>query len=609
MSTALVVLLAFAAVGGASSTHAQSSTVVLTPNETYGMLATDPDGWTLYTWDGDAEGVSNCNDACANAWPPYTIDGDLIAPDGLPSSLGLIERADGTWQVTLDNWPLYYFSRDANPGEMTGDGSGGFGATWRVVAFPSPAQAVAPPPPAPAPPPPPPPAPVPTAPPAPTQSPLSAIPAPALPPPPPGRTQSVSIVDFNFQPPQINLQAGDTVSWTNNGRQAHTVTSDSNTFDSGRLDPGRTFSFTFQGAGAFSYHCAIHPTMRGTVVVGSGSTFGGQTGPGNQFQQGPFFNSPDSFGPGQFPQGPFPPDPFGFGGFPQMPQFPQTGAGDFQVELILPAPPNGMVVLSWIPNPGAQAYRIYTANVLQRTALTVVQTVPQVAGQLASQATLTGLIPGQTYIVQVRAVDQTGGEAPAPARAQIAPGGVILSPPAGLAVSAATGTGLTLSWAPIPGAAGYRVLQATSPTGPFTTVTGTVTTPSTTLTGQSPNTTYYLQVVAVDAAGNLGTPSAPLTASTTSTVPPPTNVSVTALTSNTATLTWTAVPTAATYRVMASTSASGTPSQVTTTSLTTTGAIVTGLAPSTLYYFQVHSVDGQGNVSSPSLTVPATTTF
>src|SRR4051812_12573529 len=236
LSMALALMLTLTMAGGAQPAHAQASTVALVPNPSYGVMLTDPDGWTLYTWDGDAEGVSNCYDACAAAWLPYTTDSDIIAPDGLPASLGLIDRGDGTWQVTLDNWPLYYFSRDANPGDVNGDGSGGFGATWRVVAFAGPTPVAQ------TPPPPPPPAPAPL-PPAPAPLPPAQVPVAAVPPARP--SVPVTIQDFQFQPANINVQVGDTVMWTNSGRTAHTVTSDSNAFDSGRLNAGQTFSFTF----------------------------------------------------------------------------------------------------------------------------------------------------------------------------------------------------------------------------------------------------------------------------------------------------------------------------------------------------------------------------
>ena len=85
--------------------------------------------------------------------------------------------------------------------------------------------------------------------------------------PPPARTVSAAIAGFAFQPSSITISAGDTIVWTNNDGAAHTVTSDSGSFGSSLLSTGQTFSHTFSAPGTFSYHCAPHPSMRGTVIV------------------------------------------------------------------------------------------------------------------------------------------------------------------------------------------------------------------------------------------------------------------------------------------------------------------------------------------------------
>jgi predicted lipoprotein with Yx(FWY)xxD motif len=110
----------------------------------FGALLTDPDGWALYMWAGDEPGESNCYDACADEWPPYTIDSSPVAPPGFPGALSLIDRGDGTWQVTLDDMPLYYFAGDNSPGDANGQGSFDFGAPWHIVAFGPPAAAAPP---------------------------------------------------------------------------------------------------------------------------------------------------------------------------------------------------------------------------------------------------------------------------------------------------------------------------------------------------------------------------------------------------------------------------------------------------------------------------------
>jgi plastocyanin len=60
---------------------------------------------------------------------------------------------------------------------------------------------------------------------------------------------------------------GDTVTWTNDDSTTHTVTADAGAFKSNDLAPGDKFTFTFTTAGAFAYHCSIHPTMTATITV------------------------------------------------------------------------------------------------------------------------------------------------------------------------------------------------------------------------------------------------------------------------------------------------------------------------------------------------------
>ncbi|MGH2531403.1 MAG: cupredoxin domain-containing protein [Thermomicrobiales bacterium] len=82
-----------------------------------------------------------------------------------------------------------------------------------------------------------------------------------------GEEVRVTIIDFTFDPGTIDVQAGTTVTWTNNDSAPHTVTADGGSFDSGTLEPGDTFSFTFEEAGSFTYYCAIHPNMKAAVEV------------------------------------------------------------------------------------------------------------------------------------------------------------------------------------------------------------------------------------------------------------------------------------------------------------------------------------------------------
>jgi LPXTG-motif cell wall-anchored protein len=83
-----------------------------------------------------------------------------------------------------------------------------------------------------------------------------------------GSSPVFSIEDFFFSPVNMTVAPGTTVTWVNNGQSPHTSTADDGTWDSGTLQPGESFSFTFRQAGTYTYHCTIHPNMTGTITVG-----------------------------------------------------------------------------------------------------------------------------------------------------------------------------------------------------------------------------------------------------------------------------------------------------------------------------------------------------
>jgi plastocyanin len=77
----------------------------------------------------------------------------------------------------------------------------------------------------------------------------------------------VVMKNFAFDPASVTIKAGDSVTWTNQDSTTHTVTADNGEFKSSDIAPGATFTFKFEKAGTFAYHCSIHPTMKATVVV------------------------------------------------------------------------------------------------------------------------------------------------------------------------------------------------------------------------------------------------------------------------------------------------------------------------------------------------------
>ena len=80
-------------------------------------------------------------------------------------------------------------------------------------------------------------------------------------------TTAITIDNFAFSPQAITVKVGDTVTWTNNDSTAHFPTSDDNSFTAGEVQPGAKVTATFSKAGTFTYHCAFHPEMTGTIIV------------------------------------------------------------------------------------------------------------------------------------------------------------------------------------------------------------------------------------------------------------------------------------------------------------------------------------------------------
>jgi predicted lipoprotein with Yx(FWY)xxD motif len=118
-----------------SSASASGGTVIKTASSSSGTFLTSGSGRAVYLWVKDTGDMSNCNGACAGAWPPVTTTGAPTASGAAKASdLGTITRSDGSKQVTYDGHPLYYFSGDSGPGTASGQGSDGFGAKWWLVA-------------------------------------------------------------------------------------------------------------------------------------------------------------------------------------------------------------------------------------------------------------------------------------------------------------------------------------------------------------------------------------------------------------------------------------------------------------------------------------------
>ncbi len=218
--------------------------VKLAQNDTLGQYLADEKGMTLYLYTKDSPNTSVCYDKCATAWPPLLTSGAPMGADGVDASLlGTTTRTDGSMQVTYNSWPLYYWFKDQKPGDTAGQLVGG---VWFVV---SPQGEKI------------------TTPTNPTPEPTAAASGQAAG-QTAGQTAQVDLMNIAYSPKTLTVAAGTKVVWTNRDNVAHTVTADDGSFDSGNMDPGATFEFTFSKAGTFAYYCMYHGGKGGVGMAG-----------------------------------------------------------------------------------------------------------------------------------------------------------------------------------------------------------------------------------------------------------------------------------------------------------------------------------------------------
>ncbi|MGB8219014.1 MAG: cupredoxin domain-containing protein [Methanoregula sp.] len=91
-------------------------------------------------------------------------------------------------------------------------------------------------------------------------------------PAPTGGGTTITMKNFAFNPSTLTVKTGTVVTWVNQDATTHTVTSDTGSlvpFSSDPIPPGASYNVTFTTPGTYTYHCSIHPSMTGTIVVQS----------------------------------------------------------------------------------------------------------------------------------------------------------------------------------------------------------------------------------------------------------------------------------------------------------------------------------------------------
>jgi predicted lipoprotein with Yx(FWY)xxD motif len=108
----------------AAPTPREQLVVKASQNPKLGNILTDARGMTLYTFKNDKPDTSNCTGDCATTWPPLTVPQGVVpvTDPAVTGNIGVIERADKTYQVLYNDAPLYLYSGDKAPGDTNGNG-------------------------------------------------------------------------------------------------------------------------------------------------------------------------------------------------------------------------------------------------------------------------------------------------------------------------------------------------------------------------------------------------------------------------------------------------------------------------------------------------------
>jgi predicted lipoprotein with Yx(FWY)xxD motif len=132
---AAIVVLYTVARGSASPTRAGTGGSVQLRKTALGPVLVDARGRTLYLFEKDRTGTSECDSSCAKFWPPLVTRTTPHAGKGVhQSTLGVTRRHDGRRQVTYAGHPLYTFFGDKSAGKTNGEGLTDFGAEWYVLS-------------------------------------------------------------------------------------------------------------------------------------------------------------------------------------------------------------------------------------------------------------------------------------------------------------------------------------------------------------------------------------------------------------------------------------------------------------------------------------------
>jgi predicted lipoprotein with Yx(FWY)xxD motif len=145
----LAVILTIGLVAGAALAQdaADQPDLQVMQSERFREYLADSEGRALYIFaasdvaaedmqpmtDGVRETAVSCTEACLEAWPAFTADGDVQAPEGVDGELLYTASFDDRTHVVFNGWPLFYFAQDDEPGDTNGHGIESFGGVWYLI--------------------------------------------------------------------------------------------------------------------------------------------------------------------------------------------------------------------------------------------------------------------------------------------------------------------------------------------------------------------------------------------------------------------------------------------------------------------------------------------
>lgn len=213
------------AVGGVWFVAKSDYAAMLGTSPKLGNYLTDEYGRTLYYFDKDTPQTSVCEGTCLVNWPSYLADGDYVPTGVSKADIGTITRPDGSKQTTFKGYPLYYFIKDKEHGDVLGQDVGN---VWFVV---NPATFTG------------------------TTAPIP-------------KTYHVDIKEYSFGTGPLTVEVGSKVVFTNFDDMKHNAVAVDGSFSTPLLGKGDSFTITLTKAGTYDYYCEPHKKfMTGQIIV------------------------------------------------------------------------------------------------------------------------------------------------------------------------------------------------------------------------------------------------------------------------------------------------------------------------------------------------------